>query len=119
MVGSLSPFATSGLGRKPPPPVPVKATDLGLSARVDFDRLLVVAPLDPGNWSVRVNNLRHAVSAAGAGPPGFPSVTITYQPPGFPDVGPPVVTYNPPPFDVVGDPDLVPAAAFTDYPITP
>lgn len=119
MVGSLSRFATSGLGRKPPPPVPVKATDLGLSARIDFDRLLVVGSLNTLNWSARVNNLRHAVSAAGAGPPGFPSVTITYQPPGVPDVGRPVVTYSPPPFDVVGDPDLVPAAAFTDYPITP
>jgi len=101
------------------PPVPVKATDIALACQIDFDRPLVPGVLNLANWSVRHSNTRYAMFDAGVGPFQPESVVIHYIPPGVPDPGPDVVTYSPPPFDVVGDPDLVPAAAFTDFPITP
>lgn len=82
---------------------------------VRFDRPLLTAVLNPGNWFLRALGVNYA-----GGPPcnAAGSVVTCTMAAGLPFPGPDVVNYGPPPFDAVSAKDQEPVEAFTDFPLT-
>lgn len=80
---------------------------------VTFDRPLVAGALNASNWSFRAGDeLRAADNATASG-----SVVSGDSTAGTEESGPDVVNYGASPADVV-DLNAMPAAAFTDFPLT-
>lgn len=116
MVDSPPPFAGSALGSNIAA-LPLTAVLNGPATllTITFDRLLQTQPvLDDTNWAVRWNNVtRTPVSASAAGL----IVTIGLTAGGA-DAGIDRVNYAPPPADVITLDNMLPVAAFTDFPVT-
>ena len=83
-------------------------------AYVFFDQAIDAGMLDNPNWTLRWSNYRYQASAAQA----FTSYLRFSTTSPLPDAGANIVDFAPPPFDVVSTDTGMPAAAFTDYPIT-
>lgn len=97
------------------PPAPTAADYSALPHFVDvtFDRELRTATLDPGNWLARWTNKRYAaVTAAAAGQVVRFTLNAGVDWPGLN-----IVNFTPPPFDVLSK-RRIPAAAFSDFPLT-
>lgn len=84
-----------------------------------FDQPLSVAVLDPTNWTARIGNWHRGFSNAAVfnAPPYTRLDCWNWYNLGV-DAGPDVINYAPPPFDVVSSPGGVPAAAFSNFPLT-
>lgn len=97
-------------------PVPIYAlfSIIGPTVDITFSTRLVTAASDPGNWFVRKNDQAWSVTGALAGASKV-GLVLSGQ---VPNIGPDVVTFSPPPFDVLSFGGLVPAPAFTDYPLS-
>lgn len=97
------------------PPAPASATWAGGSDYliVTFDRVLEKGVLDFGNWTARHTNVTWTCTAASA---AGRIVTCTMLA-GVEDPGAQICHYAPPPFDVLSA-FGIPAAAFSDFPIT-
>ena len=98
------------------PPLPTVATyDIPSDTlRVDFDATLNPQPITGSTVTFRVSNMRRRatfVNALGNRVSGS-SVVVGA------DVGVDGVDYGPPPFDIRRADTLLPAAAFTDFPLT-
>jgi hypothetical protein len=81
---------------------------------VTFDKPLVAGVLNAGNWFVRVGGNSYGITSAIS---LIPAVLLTLGAPVL-NPGPNVVSYSPPPFDVLSSGSLVPAEAFSDFPVT-
>lgn len=96
-------------------PVPVSANweSLFQQIRVVFSVPLVDMGLFTHNWTARINgHVRDIITAVVTG-----STVLLGSTQGVADPGPDVVSFDPPPFDLVSEGGLVPAPAFTDYPV--
>lgn len=82
---------------------------------VTFDKPLREGLLSMPNWTGRQDNF---LWEAQAPPVVTGSVVNIHFSPTFPSALPDVVNYAASPPDVVSTPGLVPAAAFTDFPVT-
>lgn len=85
---------------------------------LDWDRALEPGPLDLANWRLRYNNFRWDAISMTAGLPAAHQSTGNFTNTGIPQPPGTALDYLPPPFDVRGVTG-VPAAAFSDFPITP
>ncbi len=81
---------------------------------VTFDRPLLAGALNAANWTFNAGDeIRNATDATAAGNVvSGDSVTMVEN------AGPDVVNYAAAPADVVSDEDAMPAAAFSDFPLT-
>lgn len=84
---------------------------------LDFDRNLQQTLIDPLNWQLRYNNTLWNGTGLNAGLPAPNQVSGNFADSGIPQPPGTLLYYTPPPFDVLG-PTGVPAAAFSDFPIT-
>lgn len=81
---------------------------------VTFDEALVPGVLNLANWSARIGGQRYTMGQAAAAGADVNLFLLL----GPPEPGPNVVDYAAAPPDVVSLATGIPAAAFTDFPVT-